>query len=512
MSRTVRILPEDRWNQELVANVHPPGWENPTPSGRYNLVVIGAGSGGLVAAMGAAGLGAKVALIERHLLGGDCLNYGCVPSKSLIRSARAIGELRRAKQLGVVVAEGSVRGDFAAVMERVRRVRAAISHHDSAERFQRAGVDVYLGTGRFVAPDMVEVDGQRLRFSRAVIATGTRPRRPEVPGLEEAGYLTNETVFSLTGLPSRLAVFGGGPIGCELAQAFQRLGAQVVLFHRHGRLLNREDSEAAELVQRALEREGVRLLLTAQPVRVEKTAEGKRIDYTLGARVGRIVVDEILVAVGRRPNVEELNLEAARVCYDLERGVHVNDFLQTTNRRVYAVGDVCMRERFTHAADVAARIVLQNALFPGPKRRLSRVLIPHAIYTDPELAQVGLTEDRAQEEGIPVDVYRVPLEDLDRAQTDGESEGVLKVVLKRGHRSNPRGDAGGPSRWGPDCRGHRSHLSRDRPGEAFAGRSSLSNAERDLSKGGGRLQPSASDAAAPAMARSLVPMDPLISS
>ena len=249
MDGNVEILPSDDHNRQLVANVRPPNWVNPSPAARYNLVVIGAGTAGLVTAAGAAGLGAKVALVERHLLGGDCLNVGCVPSKCIIRSSRVVGEIRSARRYGIFVPPG-VEADFPKVMERMRTIRASISTHDSAERFRNLGVDVFLGRGRFTGPDTVEVAGKTLRFKKAVIATGAGAVHPSLKGLAEAGFLTNETVFSLTHRPERLAVIGGGPIGCEMAQAFQRLGSQVVLFHRGSHILDREDPDAAAIVQR----------------------------------------------------------------------------------------------------------------------------------------------------------------------------------------------------------------------------------------------------------------------
>jgi pyruvate/2-oxoglutarate dehydrogenase complex dihydrolipoamide dehydrogenase (E3) component len=256
----VLIAPADAENARLVANVHPADWVNPTPAPRYNLVVIGAGTAGLVTAAGAAGLGAKVALVEKHLLGGDCLNVGCVPSKAIIRSSRAAFDAKETGRFGVRVT-GPVDVDFPAVMERMRKLRADLSPTDSAPRFTKLGVDVFLGEARFAGADTIQVAGKTLRFKKAVIATGARAAQPPVPGLAEAGYLTNETVFSLTKCPPRLAVIGGGPIGCELAQAFQRLGSQVMLFHKNAHLLDREDMDAAALVQKALTRDGVDLRL-----------------------------------------------------------------------------------------------------------------------------------------------------------------------------------------------------------------------------------------------------------
>jgi pyruvate/2-oxoglutarate dehydrogenase complex dihydrolipoamide dehydrogenase (E3) component/uncharacterized membrane protein YdjX (TVP38/TMEM64 family) len=430
--REPEISPQDEANQALVANVRPSGRQNPAPSGRYNLVVIGGGTAGLVAAVGAAGLGAKVALIERHLLGGDCLNYGCVPSKAIIRSARVLAELRAAPALGIKVPPG-VEVDFAAVMARMRRLRAGISHHDSVRRLQELGIQVFAGPAAFAGPDTVVVGGQTLRFSRALIATGGRPVQPAVPGLAAAGFLTNETVFSLTQRPPRLLVLGGGPIGCELAQAFQRLGSQVFLLHKYDRIMNREDPQAAALVQEQFLAEGIQLLLNARPVQVSRTERGKVVVYESQGETAQIEVDEILVGAGRAPNVEGLNLEAAGVRYEpgRGRGVIVNDFLQTSNPRIYAAGDVCLPYQFTHLADAAARLVIQNALFFG-RQRFSTLTIPRCTYTDPEVAQVGLSETQARQQGLAVDIFVRPLQEVDRAILDGQTQGFVKILAKAG--------------------------------------------------------------------------------
>jgi pyruvate/2-oxoglutarate dehydrogenase complex dihydrolipoamide dehydrogenase (E3) component len=424
------LSPFDAHNQALLANVHPLDWVNPRPAARYNLVVIGAGTAGLVTAAGAAGLGAKVALVERHLMGGDCLNVGCVPSKALLRSSRLAAEVRRAAEFGLVSA-GGAQIDFAAVMERVRRVRARLSPHDSAERFRSLGVDVFLGSARFTSRDAVEVGDQKLRFARAIIATGARPVLPPIEGLAEAGFLTNETVFNLTARPARLAVIGGGPIGCELAQAFQRLGSQVVLFVKHAQVLDREDPDAAEVVQRALLRDGVRLVFRADLKRVERSEAWTRLHFAASGQSASVDMDEIVVGAGRAPNVEGLGLEVAGVRYDARRGVLVDDRLRTTNSRIFAAGDVCMNWRFTHAADFAARIAIQNALFLG-RKKLSALTMPWCTYTDPELAHVGLSQREAQARGLQLDTYVRHFRDVDRAIADGDEEGFVKIHTRRG--------------------------------------------------------------------------------
>ncbi len=427
---TVDVLPKDSHNLELVANVHPPDWRPPTPAPRYHLVVVGGGTAGLVTAAGAAGLGARVALIERNLLGGDCLNVGCVPSKCVIRSSRIVGELRAASALGVRL-PGAAAVDFGAVMERMRAVRARISHHDSAPRFRGLGVDVFLGDGRFTGPDTVAVDGISLRFKKAVIATGGRAHHPPISGLAESGFLTNENVFELVERPRRLAVIGAGPIGCELAQAFRRLGSEVTLFHTGRHILNREDAEAAEIVQRAFVEEGIRLVLGASITRVERAGGGKVLYAEAPGGPVRVTVDEILVGAGRVPNVERLGLEAVHVACDGRAGVKVNDRFQTTNPRIYAAGDVCMEEKFTHAADFAARTVIQNALFLG-RKRLSALTIPWCTYTDPEIAHVGLYERQAEARGLAVDTFVRPFSEVDRAVVDGEEQGFVKVHVRKG--------------------------------------------------------------------------------
>jgi len=429
---TVAVLPKDEHNGRLVANVHPPDWINPEPAPRYNLVVIGAGTAGLVTAAGAAGLGARVALIERELLGGDCLIVGCVPSKALIRTARAAAQVRDAAQFGIHIPPG-VQVDFPAVMRRMRRLRAGISPHDSAARFRCLGVDVYLGQAVFTGADTVEVAGTTLRFRRAVIATGARAHRPPIPGLAEAGFLTNETVFALTELPQRLAVIGAGPIGCELAQAFARFGSRVHVLGNHPQVLPREDPDAAERIEKALRRDGVEFTLSCRIERVEKRGQEKVVYLTGGPGQQQVVVEEILIGAGRVPNVDDLNLDAVGVRHDQRDGVAVNDRLQTTNRNIYAAGDVCSRFKFTHAADAMARIVLQNALFKG-RARASALTIPWCTYTDPEIAHVGLYENEARERGIAFRTFTQELHDVDRAVLDGEDEGFVKVLV------TPRGD------------------------------------------------------------------------
>lgn len=423
------LCPLDEHNRLLQSHVHPGHWRNPVPSGRYNLVVIGAGPAGLVAASAAAGLSAKVALIERGLMGGDCLNVGCVPSKAIIRCARAAADARDAQRFGVRAA--GVEIDFQAVMERMRGLRAELSRHDSADRFAAMGVDVFLGEARFTGRDAIEVAGQTLRFARALVATGARAAIPPIEGLEQAGYLTNETLFSLTELPRRLAVIGGGPIGCEMAQAFARLGARVTLVESGGRILPRDDADAAERVAAALQRDGVELVCGGKTLNVSTSGSEHVLRLVCDGDARELRADQVLVAAGRAPNVESLNLAAAGIAYDLAGGIEVNHYLQTTNRRVYAAGDVASRFQFTHAADAMARIVIRNALFFG-RERASALTIPRVTYTDPELAHVGLGEEDARRQGIETMPVTVPLGEVDRAVLDGETDGFLRLCVEKG--------------------------------------------------------------------------------
>ncbi|MEO8558998.1 MAG: mercuric reductase [Rhodospirillales bacterium] len=424
------VTPDDPWRRALVESVHPSGWSNPKPAGRYNLVVIGAGPAGLVAARGAATLGAKVALIERGLLGGDCLNVGCVPSKTIIRTARLYAEMRDAKNYGALV-PGDIDVDFAAAMARMRRIQARLGRTDSAWRLQEEGIDVYFGAARFVGRDTVAVGSQTLRFAKALVATGARSLTPAIPGLAEAGYLTNESVFDLTRCPRRLLVMGGGPLGCELAQAFCRFGAHVVIVQDDPMFLPKEERDAAQLLSEALTRDGVEIHLNTAVVGARCEGGQKIVNLSSGGDRFDVAVDEILAGIGRTPNVEELNLEAAGVAYDTSRGIHVDDFLRTANRKIYAAGDVCLEHKFTHTAEASARLAVQNALFLG-RKRISGLAIPWCTYTDPEIAHVGMYVRQARRRAIPVNTFTVLMHDVDRAVTDGEEQGFVKIHVRPG--------------------------------------------------------------------------------
>lgn len=417
--------PPDEHNQRLRDQVFPAAWRNPEPQRVYNLVVIGAGTAGLVCASAAAGLGARVALIEKSRMGGDCLNTGCVPSKALISAARRAAALREAADFGLDLPDG-ITPDFSKIMTRMRKLRADIAQLDSVQRYRDLGVEVFLGEAVFVDPHTLEVDGRRLRFKKAAICSGARAAVPAIPGLEEVPYLTNDTVFSLTALPKRLAVIGAGPLGCELAQCFARLGAEVTLFSSPRGILPHEDPQAAAVIARALHKDGVSLRPEGKQLQVRK-ADG---DICLQFAGQSLRVDQLLVAAGRTPNVEGMHLEKAGVAYS-EEGIQVNARLQTRQPHIYAAGDVCSEQRFTHAADFMARIVVQNALFHG-RARADHLLIPHSTYTDPELAQVGLTPLEAEARGIPVDTFTLDMAEVDRCRLEGDGEGFIRVQVKKG--------------------------------------------------------------------------------
>jgi pyruvate/2-oxoglutarate dehydrogenase complex dihydrolipoamide dehydrogenase (E3) component len=423
-------MPDERFHRALLDNVRPSAWRNPDPPGRYNLVIIGAGPGGLTAARDAAALGATVALIERDLIGGDRLNVGCVPSKSIIRTARLYAEMRDAENFGGQV-PGEIGIGFAGLMERMRRIQARISRSISARRLSEAGIDVYFGEARFSGADTVTVAGQQLRFRKAIIATGARPLAPPIPGLAEAGYLTNENVFNLTECPHRLLVIGGGPLGCELAQAFARFGAHVSIAQDDPTFLAREERDAAQIISDAMARDGVEIHLNTAVVAVRQEGGQKIVDLVCDGDRSSVAVDEILAGIGRVPNVESLDLAAAGIRFDPAVGIHVDDFLRTSNRRVYAAGDVCLEHKFTHTAEASARIALRNALFPG-RRRFSKLTIPWCTYTDPEIAHVGLYVREAWDRDIPVRTFTILMHDVDRAVTDGEAEGFVKIHVRQG--------------------------------------------------------------------------------
>jgi pyruvate/2-oxoglutarate dehydrogenase complex dihydrolipoamide dehydrogenase (E3) component len=428
MSGVAPLLPDDAHNRTLLSQVRPADWVNPEPAPQYDLVILGAGAAGWATASRAAAIGARVAIVERNLLGGARLNFGGVPAQTLLRAARAAAAVRDAGPFGVEIPQGT-RVDFGTVMERMRRLRAALSPNHSPARLRHAGVDVFLGEGRFSSPQTVEVAGSTLRFRKALIATGSRPAAPPIPGLAAAGFLTRETIFSLTELPRRLAVVGAGPWGCELAQAFARFGAHVFLLEAATRILPREDPDAAERLQRALQRDGVAVLAGCKIDRVEKLSLGKGMLCRQQCAAQELLVDEILVGTGRAPNVVGLNLDAAGVAFDPRNGIAVNDRLQTSNRHIFAAGDVCTRLPLSHAADAMARIVTHNTLLLG-RDTLSALTIPCCTYTSPEIAHVGLYESEATQRGIPTTTFTQEFSDVDRALLDGELDGFVRLHVR----------------------------------------------------------------------------------
>lgn len=395
----------------------------------YNVVVIGAGSAGLVTAGGTAGLGGRVALIERHKMGGDCLNTGCVPSKALISSARLIQQIRHAEEWGLDAQEPSFQ--FERVFERMRARRAKIAPHDSVERFESLGVDVYQGEARFVSPHEVEVGGTRLRAAHFVIATGSRSSLPQIEGLAEIPHFTNENIFDeLHQRPERLAVIGGGPIGCELGQVMARLGVQVTLIHHGDEILSKEDADVGAFIRKQLETEGVTVMLGAKTQCARSLNGHLRLEFAESAPLD---VDAILVSAGRVPNIENLDLAAAGVRHN-KRGVEVNERLQSSQPHIYAAGDVAGGLQFTHTADVMARTVIRNILMPIQmlRAKVDLSVVPWATYTDPEVGRVGLSEKAAQEADIEYDLIRVPMGEVDRAVCESEEAGFVKVLTRKG--------------------------------------------------------------------------------
>lgn len=427
--RPYGLDPEHIEDRRLMENCHPSHHVNPAvagSNGRYNLVVVGAGAAGLVSAGGAGWLGGRVALIERNLLGGDCLVTGCVPSKSLIRAARGVFEINQAGEFGV--AQGVPTADFGVALERMRRLRARISHHDSVQHFQeKYGVDVFLGDARFTGPETLEVGGESLRFSRAIIATGGRPAVPDIAGLVEYGFHTSETIFGLRELPQRVSIIGGGPIGCELAQVFQRYGSTVTILNQADHLLPREERQASSIIEEQLRTEGVVIEHRVKIRRIE--APGRIIFLDRHQQEQQLEAGTILVAVGRTPNIDGLNLEAAGIASNAD-GVMVDDYLRTSNRRIYAAGDVCSTVKFTHLADAMARIAIRNALLFG-RERLSRLVVPRVTYTDPEIAQVGCNERDGQRTGVALLSLTARLDDNDRAIIDGGAEGYIRIIIEQ---------------------------------------------------------------------------------
>ena len=420
------------------------GWEKPKSFDR-NLLVIGAGAGGLVTAYIAAVTRAKVTLVEAHKMGGDCLNYGCVPSKTLIHTAKLARQLRQSQvqtplQSGAIAGAANSPLDFAAVMARIHRVIATIAPHDSVERYTEMGVDVVQGQARITSPWTVEITTpagvQTLSSRHIVVATGARPFVPDIPGLADVGYLTSETLWGLTTLPKRLVVLGGGPVGCELAQSFARLGSAVTQVEMAPRLLGREDAEVAALVTAALQADGVQVLTGHEALRCERDGTIKRLIVRQAGGLGGESVlefDVLLCAVGRSPQVEGFGLEALGIALTEHKTIATNAYLQTNFPNIYAVGDVAGPYQFTHTAAHQAWYAAVNALFGRFKRfKVDYSVIPRATFTAPEVARVGLSEDEAKEQGVPYELSRFEFAELDRAVADDVAQGFIKVLTVPG--------------------------------------------------------------------------------
>jgi pyruvate/2-oxoglutarate dehydrogenase complex dihydrolipoamide dehydrogenase (E3) component len=417
-------------NKALLNNVHPPDWVNPKVRDRYHLVIIGGGPAGITAARQAAARGAKVALIERNRLGGNSVNAGSIPSKSLIRTSRLYADMINAGDFGVPT-PADIREDFDFTMQRLRRIVTRVSRKISPAELSAEKIDIFFGQGRFLSPDTIGVGDQTLRFGRALITTGSRSTTPDIPGLAETGYLTNENVFDLDCLPRRLMVIGGGPLGCELAQAFCRLGSKVILVHREPKFLPGEERDAAQLLSDSLARDGVEIHLNTMAVGARSVNGLKHVDLLSNADKSILVVDEILTGIGRSPNVENLDLEKAGVPYDKKTGIAVNDFMRTKNARIYAAGDVCLSYKYTHTARASANIAVLNALFGG-RKRFSKLIIPWCTYTDPEISHVGLYVDEANRKDISVKTITILMQDIDRAIADSEDDGFVKIHVREG--------------------------------------------------------------------------------
>lgn len=397
----------------------------------YNMVVIGAGSAGLVASYIASAVKAKVALIEAHKMGGDCLNTGCVPSKALIASARLLSHESRAEEFGFKSMK--IDFDFAQIMERVQSKIKMVEPHDSVERYTELGVDCYQGYAKVISPFEVQVNGQVLTTKNIIIATGARPMVPPIPGLDKVEYLTSDTIWDIRKKPEKMVVLGAGPIGCEMAQTFARLGVNVTQIQRGSKVMEREDADAALLVQERFEKEGVNLLLNHTAKAVETNGEEKILVCDHQGEEVRIPFDTILVALGRIPNVKGFGLEDIGVELGERNNIETNDFLQTNFPNIYCSGDVHGRYQFTHTAAHESWYASVNALFGGFKKfRADYAIIPWTTFTDPEVARVGLSEDEANKGKIPYEVVKYGLDDLDRAIADSEDHGFVKVLTVPG--------------------------------------------------------------------------------
>ncbi|MGK5595301.1 MAG: mercuric reductase [Parachlamydiaceae bacterium] len=412
------------FRRQFKQDIFPIDWDNPSSDQVYDLAIVGGGPGGMTAATLASSMGARVALIEKAHLGGECLSYGCIPSKALLGASRAVETIKRAHQFGVRM-PSAWEIDFPEIMKRVYRLQATISPHDSAEHFKRLGVDVFLGEGKFKNTHEIQIQGVGIRYKKALIITGTQPIIPQIPGLEAISYFTNQNIFTLAQLPATLGVIGGGPIACELAQAFQRFGSKVILITHGGHLLPKDDPLATLRLQKVMEDEGVEVLTQSNVDKIEVEELKKKLH--VGEKT--YLVDELLIAVGRKPAID-LDLEKAQVAYDVKKGVSTNSYLQTTNPDIYSSGDVTLQYKFTHISRELARIAVKNAL-TGNQQSKEDLVVPWCTYTSPEIAHVGLNEQEAKEKWGEIVTSLVELNTVDRAILDEETEGFVKLIASK---------------------------------------------------------------------------------
>jgi pyruvate/2-oxoglutarate dehydrogenase complex dihydrolipoamide dehydrogenase (E3) component len=422
-----RLNRDDR--EALARRVRPQDWRNPRPRDIYDLVVVGAGAAGIEAAQYGRRLGLTVALVERNQLGGNSLNAGSIPSKTLIHSARLCAQIRDAAEFAVS-SPAELKLDFAALKARMMRVRARIAEYHAVDRLEHEGVEIFFGDAQFSGPATMVVDSTPFHFKKVIVATGARARPPTFPGLDAVGYRTSTNIFDMPELPQRLVVIGGGPLGCELAQAFCRLGSRVTIIQNDPKFLPREERDAAELLSESMARDGVAIMLNTTVVGAHSANGDKFVDGENYDKKFSVPADEILLSIGRLPNVENLNLKTAGVDCD-DKGVKVDDFLQTANPNIYAAGDVCMSHKFTNVAWVSARMAVRNA-FEDKRMGRSEMMIPWCTYCEPEIAHVGMQVWDAREKSIPVKTYTVMMQDVDRAITDGQDDGFVKIHVQDG--------------------------------------------------------------------------------
>jgi pyruvate/2-oxoglutarate dehydrogenase complex dihydrolipoamide dehydrogenase (E3) component len=403
---------------------------NPAPRPLYDWVVVGGGPAGQAAARAAAALGLGVALVERDRLGGNSLNRGTIPSKALVQSGRILDAVVQSREFGARAAADPI-ADMRMVMQRMRSIRERIAEYWSAERLTAAGVDVFSGCARFTGRRSLEVQDTPLNFRKALIATGARPRFPDIPGLLEAGHLTSATFFSLESLPKRLAIIGGGPLGCEMAQAFAHLGSKVTILQNEPKFLPEEERDAAEILSLALARSGVDTRLNTEVTGARSEHGEKIIDATSAGNAYSIVVDDILLSTGRVAATDGLDLAAAGVEVTDSGDIRIDAMLRTGNPDVFAAGDVCMLRKFTNVAVATGRLAVRNAFGEDPQPH-EGLVVPWCTYCDPEVAHVGMHLWDAHRDRIPVESYTVMMQDVDRAITDGRDEGFVKIHVRRG--------------------------------------------------------------------------------